>query len=93
MKKNVNEGDVLLGVARSIDAMKVEAVKLVAALNPDYLPEAVLRDIEAKMRPFTGEIRKFQESLGQLEELIATWHRNLDYEAFWVKPTVGKAIN
>jgi hypothetical protein len=94
MSKNVSEGDVLLGIARSIAAMNVEAVKLVAALNPDYLPEAVLRDIEAKTRPFTVEIRKFQEAVRQLEELIAARHSNLDHhEAFWAKPTVGKAIN
>jgi hypothetical protein len=107
--KSVSGGDVLSGdelkrrwmaIARSIEAMGVEAGKLLGALAPDYLPEAVLRDIEAKTRPFTAAIREmtaecvgFQEYAKQFEEFVATRQRNADYEAFWAKPDVGEAIN
>ena len=107
--KSVSEGDVLSGdelkrrwmaIARSIEAVGVEAGKLLGALTPDYLPEAVLRDIEAKTRPFTVAIREmtaecvgFQEYAKQFEELVAARQRNADFEAFFKKPTTGKAIN
>jgi hypothetical protein len=107
--KSVSEGDVLSGdelkrrwmaIARSIEVVGVEAGKLLGALAPDYLPEAVLRDIEAKTRPFAAAIREmtaecvgFQEYAKQFEKLVTARQRTADFDAFWVKPTAGKAIN
>jgi|ERR1700722_253923 len=109
LAESVSEGDELssdelkrrwMDIARSIEAMGVEAAKLLGAISPDYLPDAVLRDVEAKVRPFSVAIRKmtadcigFREYAKQFEELVTGRRRNADFEAFWDKPTVGKAIH
>lgn len=89
------------GLASSIEAMGGEAAKLLGALSPGYLPDAVLRDVEAKTRPFSQAIRnamaecaEFQDLARRIQEASRSRKRAVgDFEDFFAAPTVGKVVN
>jgi hypothetical protein len=87
-------------IASSMEAMSVEASKLLSALKPGDLPDDVLRRIEATTRPFTTaigefmkECRGFQDYAKRFDASIASRARAASYDEFFEKPLVGKAVN
>jgi hypothetical protein len=86
-----------MAITRSIEAVGVEAGKLLGAINPDYLPEPVLRDVEAKTRPLAAAIRAMTaECVGfheDLSELVRSEQQKLWDQQLLAKPDVGEAIN
>lgn len=89
-----------LAFASAFDEMAAAAQGLSAALTPEHLPEAVLRDITAKTLPFARAIRKFQAESRDFNAFAASLleshqagRRKAEQECYWTVPRIGRVTN